>query len=69
MLEPLPTGAWSFLAITAAIATNTLSFGQVHVPVRVHPVTGMYMPCHGRSTGWQMLRIILHEHACHSLKG
>ena len=28
MLEPLPTGAWAFLAVTTAVATNTLSFGQ-----------------------------------------
>ena len=29
VLEPLPTGAWAFLSVTTAIATNTLSFGQV----------------------------------------
>ncbi|KAK9820754.1 hypothetical protein WJX81_000132 [Elliptochloris bilobata] len=28
VLEPLPTGAWAFLAVTTAVATNTLSFGQ-----------------------------------------
>eukprot|EP01024_Parvocaulis_polyphysoides_P011097 TRINITY_DN13902_c2_g1_i2.p1 TRINITY_DN13902_c2_g1~~TRINITY_DN13902_c2_g1_i2.p1 ORF type:complete len:452 (-),score=51.75 TRINITY_DN13902_c2_g1_i2:153-1508(-) len=26
--EPLPTGAWAFIAITTAVATKTLSFGQ-----------------------------------------
>jgi di/tricarboxylate transporter len=28
VLEPLPTGAWAFLAVTAAVATKTLSFAQ-----------------------------------------
>ena len=26
MLEPLPVGAWAFLAITTAVATQTLPF-------------------------------------------
>ena len=28
MLEPLPVGAWAFCAVTAAVATKTLTFGQ-----------------------------------------
>lgn len=28
MLEPLPVGAWAFLAVTTAIATKTLTFSQ-----------------------------------------
>lgn len=28
VLEPLPTGAWAFLAVTAAIFTKTLTFAQ-----------------------------------------
>ena len=28
VLEPLPTGAWAFLAVTTAIFTKTLTFGQ-----------------------------------------
>lgn len=28
VLEPLPTGAWAFLAVTAAVATGTLTFSQ-----------------------------------------
>ena len=28
MLEPLPTGAWAFLAVSTAVATKTLSFTQ-----------------------------------------
>ena len=27
VLEPLPTGAWAFLAVTVAVVTKTLSFG------------------------------------------
>ena len=46
MLEPLPTGAWSFLAVTAAIATNTLSFAQVRFPARV-PWIACTCRCHG----------------------
>lgn len=28
VLEPLPTGAWAFLSVTAAVFTKTLTFGQ-----------------------------------------
>ena len=28
VLEPLPTGAWAFLAVTTAIVTKTLTFQQ-----------------------------------------
>jgi DASS family divalent anion:Na+ symporter len=28
VLEPLPTGAWAFLAVTVSIFTKTLSFTQ-----------------------------------------
>ena len=28
VLEPLPTGAWAFLSVTAAVFTKTLSFSQ-----------------------------------------
>lgn len=30
VLEPLPVGAWAFMAVTTAIATKTLTFAQVH---------------------------------------
>lgn len=29
VLEPLPVGAWAFLAVTTAVATKTLTFAQV----------------------------------------
>ena len=28
VLEPLPTGAWAFLAVTTAVATKVLTFPQ-----------------------------------------
>ncbi len=31
MLEPLPTGAWAFLAVTTAVFTKTLTFQQAFV--------------------------------------
>ena len=31
MLEPLPTGAWAFLAVTVTIFTKTLSFQQAFI--------------------------------------
>ena len=31
VLEPLPTGAWAFLAVTVTIFTKTLSFQQAFI--------------------------------------
>ena len=31
VLEPLPTGAWAFLAVTTAVFTKTLTFQQAFV--------------------------------------